>query len=299
MRFNQTNVRAGMTARSTKGDKLGKVVRCDGDAFIVEKGAFFHKDYELYYEYVTDVHGDEVVYALDDARLSSRDVEARAAQAPAYQKASSVEPLRSEGRKEGLAGAVAGAAATLGAKANEAKAKVEARLTDRRPEADRLATEVRSGERLRDRDTEMRIPLMEEQLAVERFERDAGHVRIHKEVKLEERHVTVPVRREEVVIEHVPGRDAPITATRAEAFREETIDLPISEEEIRVSKHPVVREELRVRRVSHEEQRDASATLRHEEVEIEDTTTAGRRSREEREAAMSATGREGDSFKKT
>jgi uncharacterized protein (TIGR02271 family) len=142
----------------------------------------------------------------------------------------------------------------------------------------------------------MRIPVMDEEIDVQKVAREAGHVRIRKQVRLEERHVTVPVRREEVVIERLPGREATAATIGAEAFKEQTVDLPVIEEELRVSKHPVVREELRVRRIAHEEQREAAATLRHEEVDVEDTTPSGRRLGRD-ESKLSAAAREAG-FKK-
>jgi hypothetical protein len=51
--------------------------------------------------------------------------------------------------------------------------------------------------------------------------------------------------------------------------------------------------------VSRDEQREAAATLRHEEAEIEDTTPSGRRlSREEQAAQLSASERESQGPKK-
>jgi hypothetical protein len=73
MRFDLGRVREGMTALSTRGEKLGKVIRCDDESFVVEQGFFFRKDYELYYEYVTEARGDELIYALEDSRLVARE----------------------------------------------------------------------------------------------------------------------------------------------------------------------------------------------------------------------------------
>jgi len=155
-----------------------------------------------------------------------------------------------------------------------------------------------AGERGAD-ESEVRIPLMDEEIAVEKVARETGHVRIHKGVRIEEKHLTVPVRREEVVIERLPGREASLSGDGSDAFKEQTLDLPVHEEEVRVTKHAVLREELRVRRTAHEEQRVATATLRHEEAEIEDTTPASRRQGWQEPAAMSASAHESHSFKKS
>ena len=290
MRLDKGRIRAGMTARSTKGEKLGKIIHADEERFVVEKGAFFPKDYQLYYEFVTELRGDEVIYALEDARVGRDGPAAASERRRGDLRESTAERVRAAGGGPGIAGAGASAAAAVVSKVKEAKAEVGARLGGR-------STGEAPGERLLGQE-ELRIPLMDEEIAIEKVARAAGHVRIHKEVRLEERHVAVPVRREEVVIERLPGGEATGSPIGANAFREQTVDVPVSEEEIRVTKRPVVREELRVRRVSHEEQRDAAATLRHEEVEIEDTTPAGRKLADEDAAALAAAGREGADFRK-
>src|SRR6185503_17721788 len=128
---------------------------------------------------------------------------------------------------------------------------------------------ARQAEAAEDRD-EIRIPLLREEIGIEKVARESGHVRIHKSVITEEKRFSVPVTREEVVIEHVAiGRDA--TLTGDDAFVEDTVDVPLYEEEVRVSKHPVLEEEVVVRTVAHSEDREGSAMLRHEEAEIEDT----------------------------
>jgi len=284
MKLDSEKVRVGMVARTTKGDKLGKIIRLDEDGFIVEKGTFFPKDYQLYHEYVAEVRGNEVIYALEDARLGRREF-TESERGAGAQHENNVQPLRTGGTKEASPGAASGVAAAVKAKLGEAKEKVEARAgrSPKEPQADRLL----------EHEGEMRIPLMDEEIAVEKVARQAGHVRIHKEVRLEERHVTIPVRREEVVIERLPASESTVAPLETEAFKEQTIDLLLSEEELRITKHAVVREEVRVRRVSHEEQREAAATLRHEEVEIDDTTQPARRHDRE-EPALAAAADESD-----
>lgn len=71
MKMDKTRVRPGMLAVSIRGEKLGKVIRCDEETFLVEKGLFFPKDYQLRYQYITAVNGNEVVYALEEAGLRS------------------------------------------------------------------------------------------------------------------------------------------------------------------------------------------------------------------------------------
>ena len=225
MRFDKNSVRNGMFVMGTQGERIGKVILCNEETFVVEKGVFFPKDYELRYDHITDVTGGTIRYALTDF-LRGR--------APEEAKLASAGPT--------LAGAASAGATTA----------------TRRAE---------SGDIERD---EIRIPLMREEIGIEKVARESGHVRIHKTVITEEKHFSVPVTREEVVIEHVAiGRDA--TLTGDDAFKEDTVDVPLYEEEVRVSKRPILEEEVVVRTVAHSVDREGSAMLRHEEAEIEDT----------------------------
>jgi uncharacterized protein (TIGR02271 family) len=236
MRWDKTSVRNGMFVMGTQGERIGKVIRCDTDTFVVEKGVFFPKDYELRFDHVTDISGGTVRYALTDF-LRGRDLATPTTTSAAAPHETAV-----------AAAALNGAPATA------------ARATARRaePTADR---------------EEIRIPLMREEIGIEKVARESGHVRIHKTVHTEEKHFSVPVTREEIVIEHVPiERDASVDAEGA--FTEGIVDVPLYEEEVRVSKRSVVQEEVVVRTVAQSVDREGSATLRHEEAEVEDTRRA-------------------------
>jgi hypothetical protein len=53
-------IREGMTVYSADGHELGKVIACDANTFIIEKGFFFTRDYVARYEDVFGVWGDDV-----------------------------------------------------------------------------------------------------------------------------------------------------------------------------------------------------------------------------------------------
>jgi uncharacterized protein (TIGR02271 family) len=225
MRFDSNDVRNGMFVMGTQGERIGKVIRCDSETFVVEKGVFFPKDYELRYDHIADVSGGTIRYALTDF-LRGRTSEEASTLAPPD---------------------VSAATATAASAA--------------------AATRARQKSDTRD---EIRIPLMREEIGIEKVARESGHVRIHKTVHTEEKHFSVPVTREEVVIEHVAvGRDA--ASTGDGAFHEDTVDVPLYEEEVRVSKRPILEEEVVIRTVAHSVEREGSAMLRHEEAEVEDT----------------------------
>jgi len=231
MRWDKDSVRNGMFVMGTQGERIGKVIRCDSDPFVVEKGVFFPKDYELRYDHITDIAGGTIRYALTDF-------------------------LRGRGTDESLKAAATAPAATTAAAASTAAASVP-----------------RRAEKTVEKE-EIRIPLLREEIGIEKVARESGHVRIHKTVHTEEKRFSVPVTREEVVIEHVAiGRDAALSADGG--FKEDTVDVPLYEEEVRVSKRPILDEEVVIRTVAHSVDREGSAMLRHEEAEVEDTRTGG------------------------
>jgi uncharacterized protein (TIGR02271 family) len=240
MKYDKSRVRVGMKAISNRGEHLGRVLSKDDQGFIVEKGKFFPKDYLLRYEYISDLRGDELIYALDDLRTSERAT--TAAQRPVAQ----------------------ASAASVGAIPVPATA-APIRTSAVAPRGHNLSADL-------DIDQEIRLPLRDEEITIEKVNRETGRVRIHKSVRTEERHITVPVRREEVVVEHLSASPIRGAETLDDDFEEGVIDVTVHEEEVHVGKRPVIREELRVRKVSHEEQRDAAATLRHEEVHVEDSS---------------------------
>ncbi|HEY7376124.1 MAG TPA: YsnF/AvaK domain-containing protein [Polyangia bacterium] len=264
MRWDKNSLRNGMFVMGTQGERIGKIIRCDADTFVVEKGIFFPKDYELRYDHITDVAGGTVRYALTDF-LRGRNLEETAvpsASAPA-EPATSAASIPETGAAAGLAAAASPAR----------RAERTERAEERAEEEEKEASDERE---------EIRIPLMREEIGIEKVARESGHVRIHKTVHSEEKHFSVPVTREEIVIEHVAiGREG--TPTVEHAFEEGTVDVPLYEEEVRVSKRPYLEEEVVVRTVARSIEREGSAMLRHEEAEVEDTRKSAESSRSDEE----------------
>ncbi len=231
MRWTRNEVRAGMAVTSTKGERLGNVVRVGSDTFVVEKGVFFPKDYELRYDHITSLEGEQIGYSLSDtdSRFGSLAETARA----------------------GTAATAAAAAARVVPPAPPARATAPTAIGTSR--------------------TDVRIPLMEEEIGIEKVSRETGHVRIHKTVKTEEKRFNVPVSREDVVIERVSASEEDARLSPDLAFKEQTLDLPLHEEDVQVTKRTRVRENIVVHPVIQAAEKEASASLRHEEVEIDDT----------------------------
>jgi uncharacterized protein (TIGR02271 family) len=264
-----------MFVMGTQGERIGKVIQCDNpETFVVEKGVFFPKDYELRYDHIADIAGGTIRYALTDYLRGRNLEETTRSAAPA--------PAPAAAKAEGATAAAAAKASAAAAVPISAARRGEARADIREAKDIREAQDVRDAKDTRDanetreaKDTrdEVRIPLMREEIGIEKVARESGHVRIHKTIHTEEKHFTVPVTREEVLIEHVAvGRDAPMSADAS--FQEDTVDVPLYEEEVRVSKRPYMEEEVVVRTVARSVEREGTATLRHEEAEVEDTRKA-------------------------
>ncbi len=58
--INRSQVNEGMVVSSSDGKKLGRVLACTEESFIIEKGFFFPTDYVARYDDVADVSGDEI-----------------------------------------------------------------------------------------------------------------------------------------------------------------------------------------------------------------------------------------------
>ena len=120
-------------------------------------------------------------------------------------------------------------------------------------------------------DNELRVQRTEEELAAGTREREAGEVRVKKNVRTDRESVAVPTRHEEVSVERVPLSGE---ASEAEIGEDEVL-VPVTEEEVVVSKRPVVKEEVRIRKDVVEDTQIVEEDVRREEIDVEDETTRG------------------------
>jgi uncharacterized protein (TIGR02271 family) len=116
---------------------------------------------------------------------------------------------------------------------------------------------------------DVRMPVAEEELDVVKRDRDAGEVRLRKDVVTETKHIEVPVTREEVHVERTPVRERREALPGEKTFEEETVSMPVREEEVDIRKRPVVKEEVRLRKERLTEQRAIDADIRKERVDVE------------------------------
>ncbi|HEX8438268.1 YsnF/AvaK domain-containing protein [Archangium sp.] len=241
--FQRTQLKEGMTVRSFDGEKLGRVFALGDDAFHIEKGLFFPKDYLVRYAEVSDIRDGEIIL------MHGRE---------------SLLRLSSEAKY----GTTAGLGTTAGYDTTSTAA------TDLRADTSSTAglglgsasADLRTGATTARRSEEIAIPVHKEELDVTKREVQAGEVRVHKDVVVEEKTVTVPVRRERVRVER---RDVnPDRPAMNASFQEETVTVPLRAEEVDVSKRAVVDEEVIIHKDEIQEERRVSEPLRHETVDI-------------------------------
>jgi uncharacterized protein (TIGR02271 family) len=120
---------------------------------------------------------------------------------------------------------------------------------------------------------ELRVQRSEEELRAGTREREAGQVNLRKRVRTDREQIRVPKRHEEVSVERVPveGREA----SEAE-IGEDEVSVPVTEEEVVVEKRPEVKEEIRIRKDSVQEEELVEEDVRREEVDVDDHTNRRR-----------------------
>lgn len=118
---------------------------------------------------------------------------------------------------------------------------------------------------------EMRVPVREEQLNVEKRQGQLGEVQVHKMVNQEQVNVPVELRREEVNVQQREVDHRPVAAGEANtAFQEGTIRVPVRGEEAVVNKQAVVTGEVDINKNVTSQKQNISDTVRKEQVQVDD-----------------------------
>jgi uncharacterized protein (TIGR02271 family) len=261
--FQRSQLKEGMTVRSFDGEKLGRVFALADDAFYIEKGIFFPKDYLVRYSEISDIRDGELI--LMHGRESLRRLSGEDRYGTTAGLGSSTTTTTGIGTSP-TTGLNTGASSGLG---------LGSASTDLRADtsASTLGTERTLEGR---RSDEVAIPVHKEELDISKRDVQAGEVRVRKEVVEEEKTVSVPVRRERVRVER---RDVtPDRPAMNASFQDETVVVPLHAEEVDVQKRAVVDEEVVIRKDEIEEKRRVAEPLRHEEVDIRTSGEEDKRS---------------------
>lgn len=118
-------------------------------------------------------------------------------------------------------------------------------------------------------DDTMRVPVHEEELTAQKTAREAGAVRVDKDIVEEERTLDVPVTREEVQVRR-QRVDRPADGTESAFTDGDTIRVPIVEEQVEVRKVPKVVEEIEIQKTAAQDTERVSDTVRREQVNVEE-----------------------------
>jgi uncharacterized protein (TIGR02271 family) len=125
-----------------------------------------------------------------------------------------------------------------------------------------------------------KIPLMEEELRVEKRRSATGKVRVRTVVDLTEEVARASLEEEKVDVERVPiGREidvAPLARTEGDV-----LILPVVEEVLVVEKRLVLKEELHIRRRVTHENVEVPITLRKERAVVEHVSAEDRTAQDE------------------
>jgi len=118
---------------------------------------------------------------------------------------------------------------------------------------------------------QVRVPVMEERLNVEKRQGEMGAAEIRKTVETEQVNIPVELRHEEVTINRVDVKDRPVAAGDLDAaFEEGTIRVPVRGEEAVVQKEAFVTGEVVVGREVKTERQTVSDTVRKERVNVDE-----------------------------
>lgn len=132
-----------------------------------------------------------------------------------------------------------------------------------------MASETMNTGRTLDTESEARITLAEEELAVGKRQVTGGEVGVQKRVETQRVQESVPVMREEVTIERRPA-----TGLTAPEIGDDEIRIPVAHEEVIVEKRVVPTEELVIKKHQVQEQQTVQADVRRERAEVTHTGDA-------------------------
>lgn len=261
----QWTVTEGADVVGSDGDKVGEVVNAYPDYIVVKKGFFFPSDYYVPSSAIANVDEGHVYLNVTKDEAMNQD--------PSWD----TEPVASTTTGyDDTAATTTGAGYTADTDATTSTtatglggytADVDDRetVTTASTDLDRDTATTRNVD-----DDNIRVSLAEEELTATKRQVDLGAVEVTKNVVSEEQTLEVPVTEERInverrVVDRAVGADDDV-------FEEGTIEVPISGEEVELRKEARVTEEVRIDKDQVQSTERVSGTVRHEEVQIDDTT---------------------------
>jgi uncharacterized protein (TIGR02271 family) len=227
--FQRTQIREGMVVRSSDGERLGKVFAVGDTRFQIEKGVFFPKEYLCDYSDIADIRGDEII--LSRGRASLLDLDGSRTTATT----ASTAAADSSATRPGLTGA-ASRTDWVDERRGDAAARVELKQEELDvTKHERKAGEVRVRKDVVSEEKVVDVPVRRERVTVERHA--VNPTTPAADANFREETVVVPVMAEEVdvqkrtvVAEEVVIRKDAYTSERrvADTVRREEVDIQTS-----------------------------------------------------------------------
>jgi uncharacterized protein (TIGR02271 family) len=191
----------GMKVKSSDGASLGKIIRIEPEFFIVEKGFFFPKDFEISIALVSSIRDDECWLSLsrEDLEREGRG-EASFAQTDELREGEQRMELSEEELEARKRVREAGEVAVRKEVVTERR-QVDVPVTKEEVHVERVPASASQPSGGAFEEKEIRVPIREEEVEVTKRPRVREEVRVSRTARQDERRVEGDVRREEAKIE--------------------------------------------------------------------------------------------------
>ena len=254
MTMDLSNVRAGWDVYGSDGEKIGDVGDVGSNHLMVTKGFLFTKDLYIPTSAITSIDQDRVYINVAKGQIDGMGWD----QAPAGDTGYGTTTTDT----------------TTGTYTDQDSTSVRSQTTtDDTGYAAQSSQDYATSERWAptqggDVDDDIRVQRHEEELQAQTVERQAGEVRVSKDVVEEQQTLEVPVTREQVTVRStdVSGTDA----DTSQAFQGGTISVPVREEGVEVDKQVRVAEELEIDKTAVQDTERVTDTVRKERVNVQE-----------------------------
>lgn len=203
MQYGRNEIRNGMVAYGSDGEKLGKVIEAGNNEFVIEKGFFSPKDYLLPYSCIDRIEGDDFHLNLTRAQITKG--------------------KWSEGAR----------ATTTGTD--------EIRMPLREEQVDvikerREAGSVNIRKEVKTEEKHFTVPVTKESVTVERVPAIGNATAASADTRFQEENIRVPVYEEEVEIRKRPVVREEIRVATERHIEERPVDETIRREEVDIDR---------------------------------------------------------------
>jgi uncharacterized protein (TIGR02271 family) len=249
-----SSVRAGWDVYGSDGEKIGDVGDVGSNYLMVTKGFLFTKDIYIPTSAIKSIDQDRVYINVAKDQIDSMGWD----QAPA-----------------GDAGyGTTTTDTTTGTYTDQDSTSVQSATTTTdagyvtQPSQGYTTTERSAPTQTGDVDDDIRVRRHEEELQAQKVSREAGEVRVSKDVVEEQQTLEVPVTREQITVRSTDVRST--DADTSQAFQGGTISVPVREEGVEVNKQVRVAEELEIDKTAVQDTERVTDTVRKERVNVEE-----------------------------